>query len=62
MSWSSLIIGLIIGWAVEWVIDWVYWRRRTSDGSAEADNLRASCRPRVDLPEPGRPMREIMAP
>ena len=62
MSWSSLIIGLIIGWAAEWVIDWVYWRRRTSDGSVEADNLRAqNKRLRADLDVAAEPVERLKA-
>ena len=62
MSWTSLIIGVLIGWAVEWVIDWVYWRRRTSDGSAEAENLRAqNKRLRADLDAAAEPVARLKA-
>ena len=50
MNWTSLIIGLIIGWAIEWVIDWLYWRRRSTAGTGELENLQAQNRRlRADL-------------
>lgn len=42
--WVAFVLGLLIGWLVEWVIDWVYWRRRSTGTTVEAD---AGCRSRV---------------
>ena len=62
MDFRALILGLLIGWLVEWVIDWYYWRRRTSDSSAELNSLRAqNNRLRADLDATSRSVNQLKA-